>query len=65
MSFTFDFTKHQLRQIIPQNQHLDHWFEALEKILGHFQTVLVFRRKMEGQRYPCCLTNPFKRFQLH
>ena len=36
MSFTFDFTKDQLQQIIPQNQHLDHWFEALEKILPDY-----------------------------
>lgn len=37
MGFTFDFTKDQLRQIIPQNQHLDHWFEALEKILPDYE----------------------------
>lgn len=37
MSFTFDFTKDQLQQIIPQNQHLDHWFEALEKILPDYE----------------------------
>ncbi|CAB4129340.1 COG3179 Predicted chitinase [uncultured Caudovirales phage] len=36
MSFTFDFTQDQLQQIIPQNQHLDHWFEALEKILPDY-----------------------------
>lgn len=36
MGFTFDFTKDQLQQIIPQNQHLDHWFEALDKILPDY-----------------------------
>jgi len=36
MSFKFDFTKDQLQQIIPQNQHLDHWFEALDKILPDY-----------------------------
>ena len=33
MSFTFDFTKNQLAQIIPGNPYLDHWFEALSEIL--------------------------------
>ena len=37
MGFTFDFTKDQLQQIIPQNQHVDHWFEALDKILPDYE----------------------------
>jgi putative chitinase len=37
MGFTFDFNKNQLQQIIPQNQHVDHWFEALEKILPDYE----------------------------
>jgi len=37
MAFQFNFTKDQLQQIIPQNQHLDHWFEALEKILPDYE----------------------------
>ena len=37
MSFSFEFTKDQLQQIIPQNQHLDHWFEALEQILPDYE----------------------------
>ena len=37
MAFQFNFTQDQLKQIIPQNQHLDHWFEALEKILPDYE----------------------------
>jgi putative chitinase len=37
MSFTFEFTKEQLQQIIPNNSHLDHWFEALEQILPEYE----------------------------
>ena len=37
MPFQFNFTKDQLQQIIPQNQHVDHWFEALEKILPDYE----------------------------
>jgi putative chitinase len=37
MAFSFEFTKDQLQQIIPQNQHLDHWFEALEQILPEYE----------------------------
>ena len=34
--FTFDFTKDQLAQIIPGNQYLDHWYEALSMILPDY-----------------------------
>ena len=37
MSFTFNFTQDQLQQLIPQNQHVEHWFEALEKILPDYE----------------------------
>ena len=37
MSFTFDFRKDQLAQIIPGNPYLDHWFEALEEILPEYE----------------------------
>ena len=36
MGFAFDFTADHLQQIIPQNQHVEHWFEALEKILPDY-----------------------------
>ncbi len=37
MSFTFDFTKQQLAQMIPGNPYLDHWFHALEEILPEYE----------------------------
>jgi putative chitinase len=37
MAFKFNFTQDQLQQIIPQNQHVEHWFEALEKILPDYE----------------------------
>jgi len=37
MSFTFDFRKEQLAQIIPGNPYLDHWFHALEEILPEYE----------------------------
>ena len=35
MSFTF--TVDQLQQLIPQNQHVEHWHEALSKILPDYE----------------------------
>ena len=37
MAFSFDFTKEQLQQIIPNNTHLDHWYEALCQILPDYE----------------------------
>jgi len=37
MSFTFDFRKEQLAQIIPGNPYLDHWFHALDEILPEYE----------------------------
>jgi len=37
MAFKFDFTQQQLVQIIPGNQYLDHWYEALCKILPDYE----------------------------
>lgn len=37
MSFTFDFTKQQLAQVIPGNQYVDHWYEALCDILPEYE----------------------------
>ncbi len=37
MSFTFDFTKEQLGQMIPGNQYLDHWYDALCEILPDYE----------------------------
>jgi putative chitinase len=35
-SFEFDFTEDQLKQILPNNPYVDHWFEALSKILPDY-----------------------------
>jgi len=37
MSFTFDFRKEQLAQIIPGNPYLEHWFHALDEILPEYE----------------------------
>ena len=37
MSFTFDFRKDQLAQIIPGNPYLDHWYDALCEILPDYE----------------------------
>jgi putative chitinase len=37
MGFQFDFTQDQLQQIIPQNTHVEHWFEALSTILPDYE----------------------------
>ena len=36
MSFTFDFKKEHLAQVIPGNPYLDHWFHALSEILPEY-----------------------------
>lgn len=36
MSFTFEFKKQQLAQVIPGNQYVDHWYEALCDILPEY-----------------------------
>ena len=35
-SFEFDFTQDQLERIIVKNPHIDHWYEALAKILPDY-----------------------------
>lgn len=37
MSFTFNFTKEQLGQMLPGNQYLDNWFHALSEILPEYE----------------------------
>jgi putative chitinase len=37
MSFTFEFTRDQLAQMIPGNQYIDHWFHALDEILPEYE----------------------------
>jgi putative chitinase len=37
MSFTFDFTRNQLAQMIPGNPYIDHWFHALDEILPEYE----------------------------
>ena len=37
MSFTFNFTKEQLREMIPKNPYVDQWFEALSEILPEYE----------------------------
>ena len=36
MSFTFDFTKEQLREMLPKNQYLQNWYDALGAILPEY-----------------------------
>ena len=37
MSFTFDFRKDQLAQVIPGNPYIDNWYEALCDILPEYE----------------------------
>lgn len=37
MSFTFNFTKDQLKQMIPKNPYLDNWYKAISEILPEYQ----------------------------
>ncbi len=37
MSFTFDFTKEQLKDMIPKNPYADQWFDALSEILPEYE----------------------------
>ena len=37
MSFTFDFRKDQLAQIIPGNPYIDHWYDACSQILPEYE----------------------------
>jgi putative chitinase len=37
MSFTFDFKKEHLAQVIPGNPYLDHWHHALSEILPEYE----------------------------
>lgn len=34
--FTFDFKKENLKEMIPKNPYLDHWFKALSEILPEY-----------------------------
>jgi len=36
MSFTFDFTKAQLKEMLPRNQYLQNWYDALNSILPEY-----------------------------
>ncbi len=37
MGFTFDFTRAQLKDMIPKNPYIDHWFSALSEILPEYE----------------------------
>jgi putative chitinase len=37
MSFTFKFTKDQLKQMIPKNPYLDNWYKAISEILPEYE----------------------------
>lgn len=37
MSFTFNFTKDQLKEMIPKNPYLDNWYKAISEILPEYQ----------------------------
>jgi len=43
MGFQFNFTQDQLHQFLPQNQHVEHWFEALAKVLPDYDIATVQR----------------------
>jgi putative chitinase len=43
MGFQFNFTQDQLQAIIPQNQHVGEWYEALAKILPDYDITTVER----------------------
>ena len=43
MAFQFNFTQDQLQQFLPQNQHVEHWFEALAKVLPDYDISTVLR----------------------
>ena len=36
MSFTFEFTKAQLKEMLPKNQYLQNWYDALDAILPEY-----------------------------
>jgi len=37
MSFTFNFTKEQLKDMIPKNPYVDQWFEDISEILPEYE----------------------------
>jgi putative chitinase len=37
MSFTFNFTNQQLKEMIPKNPYVDQWFEAISEILPEYE----------------------------
>lgn len=37
MSFTFEFTKEQLKEMIPKNPYVDQWYKALSEILPEYE----------------------------
>ena len=37
MSFTFDFTKEQLKEMLPKNPYIDQWYHALSEILPEYE----------------------------
>ena len=37
MSFTFNFTKEQLKEMIPKNPYVDQWYEAIAEILPEYE----------------------------
>jgi putative chitinase len=37
MSFTFDFTREQLKEMIPRNPYVSQWYEAISSILPEYE----------------------------
>ncbi len=37
MSFTFEFTKQQLKEMIPRNPYVDQWYKAISEILPEYE----------------------------
>jgi len=52
MSFTFNFTKEQLKEMIPRNPYVDQWYEALHEILPEYEITqtMQLRHIMQANR---------------
>jgi len=37
MSFTFEFTKEQLKEMLPKNPYIDQWYKAISEILPEYE----------------------------
>jgi len=44
MSFTFNFTKEQLKEMIPRNPYVSQWYEAISSILPEYEPERIANR---------------------